>query len=112
MPVIKSAKKKLRQDKKRTERNQKVEDFLKLMVKKARKNPVEKTIRDAVSAADKAAKKHIIHKNKAARIKSALSKLLGKKAVSKETAPAAAKPVKSTKKTTKKKASKKTFKKS
>ena len=79
MPVIKSAKKKLRQDKKRTAQNKKIKDTLKEVVKKAKKTPSEKAIREAVKTVDKAAKKNIIHKNKAARIKSALSKLLKKK---------------------------------
>ena len=79
MPVIKSAKKKLRQDKKRTARNRKIKDLLKSVIKKAKKTPTEKTVKEAVKIVDKAAKNHIIHKNKASRIKSALSKLLGKK---------------------------------
>lgn len=79
MPVIKSAKKKLRQDKKRTAQNKTVRNLLKNLVKKAKKKPSEKAIREASKIADKAAKKHIIHKNKAARIKSTLSKLLGAK---------------------------------
>ena len=79
MPVIKSAKKKLRQDKKRTVRNNKVKDTFKALIKKARKTPSEKTIREAVKFVDKAAKNNIMHKNKAARIKSALSKLINKK---------------------------------
>lgn len=78
MPVIKSARKKLRQDKKRTVRNKKVEVLFRKLIKKARKTPTEKNIREAVVALDKAAKKNIIHKNKAARLKSNLSKLLTK----------------------------------
>ncbi|MBI2431040.1 MAG: 30S ribosomal protein S20 [Candidatus Levybacteria bacterium] len=81
MPVIKSAKKKLRKDKKRTVQNKKVRTLFTNLVKKAKKNPSEKTVQEAIKTTDKAAKKHIIHKNKASRIKSALSKLLslGKK---------------------------------
>lgn len=79
MPVIKSAKKKLRQDRKRTLRNKNQQNLFKKMVKLAQKNPSEENIKKAVSAVDKAAKKNIIHKNKAARIKSTLSKLSGKK---------------------------------
>ena len=75
MPVIKSAKKKLRQDKKRTIRNKSVENLFRKMVKKAQKNPTNANIQKAVSTVDKAVKKKIIHKNKAARIKSSLSKL-------------------------------------
>lgn len=75
MPVIKSAKKKLRKDKKRTVRNNKVRALLDAIIKKARKNPSVKTLQEAAKAADKAAKNHLIHKNKAARIKSTLAKL-------------------------------------
>lgn len=78
MPVIKSAKKKLRQDKKRTAANKKFEDLFKKLVKKARKDSSGKNIKEAVIIIDKAAKRNIIHKNKAARLKSSLSKLLGK----------------------------------
>lgn len=77
MPVIKSAKKKLRQDKKRTLARAKQEEVLKDSVKKAKSKPSVETVRLATQAADKAAKKHIIHSNKAARIKSTLSKLIG-----------------------------------
>jgi small subunit ribosomal protein S20 len=75
MPVIKSAKKKLRQDKKRTRANEKTEDLFKKLIKQAKKSPTEKNVKMAISVVDKAAKKNIIHKNKAARIKSSLSKL-------------------------------------
>ena len=75
MPLIKSAKKKLRQDKKRQKQNRSTKDYLKESLKKAKKNPSVDAIRMAVKATDKAAKKQILHKNTAARIKSALSKL-------------------------------------
>ena len=81
MPLIKSAKKKLRQDKQRQKRNSAQKDFLKEALKKARKDPSAEAIQTAVIATDKAVKNHLIHKNKAARIKSSLVKLLsqGKK---------------------------------
>ena len=79
MPVIKSAKKKLRQDKKSTLKNVKIEVELKDAVKKATIKPSEKTLRDATSFIDKAAKRNIIHKNKAARLKSRLARLLNPK---------------------------------
>lgn len=79
MPAIKSAKKKLRQDKKRQLKNKHVKDAFKLAVKKAKATPTEKTVQEAFSASDKAAKIGIIHNNKAGRIKSSLSKLLTKK---------------------------------
>jgi len=75
MPVIKSARKKLRQDKKRTALNKKLEDLFEKLAKQAKKSPTEKNVKMAISAVDKAAKKNIIHKNKAARLKSSLSKL-------------------------------------
>lgn len=79
MPVIKSAIKKLRQDKKREKRNSILENKLKDLVKKVKKNPTEKLLKEVFSLADKAAKNHIIHKNKAARIKSSIAKLSKKK---------------------------------
>ncbi|MEK7534157.1 MAG: 30S ribosomal protein S20 [Patescibacteria group bacterium] len=79
MPVIKSAKKKLRQDKKRTLQNKSIENLFKKMVKEAQKNPSEENIKKAVSVVDKMAQKNTIHKNKASRIKSTLSKLSAKK---------------------------------
>ncbi len=98
MPVIKSAKKKLRQDKKRTAQNKKVKDTLKDVIKKAKKSPSEKTVKEAVKIIDKAAKQNIIHKNKAARIKSALSKLLTKKSPAVKTEKAPSGKAKATKK--------------
>ena len=76
MPIIKSAKKKLRQDKKRQKRNRSTKDFLKEVLKQARADASVENIRLAVKATDKAVKKYIIHKNKGARIKSALAKLV------------------------------------
>jgi len=75
MPVIKSAKKKLRQDKKKRQRNKEIKNSLKELIKKAEKDPSEKLIKQLMSIADKAAKNHTIHKNKAARIKSTFAKL-------------------------------------
>ncbi len=74
MPVIKSAIKKLRRDKKREKEN---EAFLLVMekaVQRAKKSGSKKDISNAFSLLDKAVKKHLIHKNKAARLKSALSR--------------------------------------
>lgn len=73
MPVIQSAKKKQRQDKKRYQKNQRMRSRYKDMIKKAKKKRTKKTIQTAYSAIDKAAKRHVIHKNKAARLKSILA---------------------------------------
>lgn len=100
MPVIKSAKKKLRQDKKRQERNKVSKDFLKKVVKEFKKAPSEKGLTAVYQAADKSVKKHLMHKNKAANLKSSLSKLVAGKSTA---APKAEKPAeKETTKTVKK----------
>lgn len=75
MPVIKSAKKKLKQDKKRTKANNFLRTAFKDAVKEATKTKTADKVKKAVSAVDKAVKKGLMHKNKAARIKSRLSKL-------------------------------------
>lgn len=74
MPTIKSAIKKARKDRIRTARNRKREILLKSAVKKARVGKSARDIQAAFSALDKAAKVKLIHKNKAARLKSRLSK--------------------------------------
>lgn len=79
MPVIKSAEKKLRKDKKRTVENKRLKKLFINAFKKAKKNPTESTLKKTAQLADKLAKKNIIHKNKAARIKSKLSQFLHKK---------------------------------
>lgn len=73
MPITKSAKKKLRKDKKREVENLKLKKNYKKSVKKTRENPNKKNLTEASKVLDKAAKKGIIHKNKAARMKSRLA---------------------------------------
>jgi small subunit ribosomal protein S20 len=86
MPVIKSAKKKLRQDKKRQLANKKTKNTYKDLLKQTRENPSDTAMQQAFSSLDKAAKKGIIHPNKAARLKAALSQLpITKKTPSLET---------------------------
>ena len=81
MPIIKSAIKKVRKDKTRTVRNKKRSDELKALIKKVRIKRGAKDIQAVFSALDKAVKVKLIHPNKAARLKSRLSK--GIKTVSK-----------------------------
>lgn len=97
MPIIKSAIKKLRQDEKRRKENRKKREGLKEILKNARKNPTSQNLSEAFSALDKAAKTNLIHKNKAARLKSALSKLVEEKSVKEK--PPVKKSVKSAKAT-------------
>lgn len=68
MPLIKSAKKAMRQNTKRRAANLKAKENLKKKLKKPPKN-----ISELVSVIDKAAKRGIIHKNKAGRLKARLA---------------------------------------
>lgn len=106
MPVIKSAIKKLRQDKKSEKENDAFRKALDKAIKTAKKDNSPKSISSAFSLADKAAKKHLIHANKAARIKSSLVKQTGSTATPTSIKPKAVKKtaskVKKTKATTSK----------
>lgn len=75
MPVTKTAKRALRGSKNKTEVNKLLVQKLEIAVRMAKKTKKNEEILKATSLADKAAKKNVIHKNKAARIKSQLSKL-------------------------------------
>lgn len=74
MPVTKQAKKKLRKDRKREKANLKIKSEYKKVVKKTKKSPTTKSLSQASKSLDKAAKKGLIHKNKAARLKSRLAR--------------------------------------
>lgn len=76
MPITKQAAKKLRRDRKTGIRNSRVRRLLRESVKSVRKHPTVKALSLATKLLDKAAKTHIVHKNKAARLKSRLSRLL------------------------------------
>lgn len=80
MPIIKSAKKRVKIARKATVRNAKTKRSLREAMKafntalaSGNKASIEKAEREAVSALDTAAKKAVIHKNKAARKKSQIS---------------------------------------
>ena len=75
MPVIKSAIKKLRIDKKRTLHNNLLRNTFESAIKKAEKETKDfEIIKKAQSLVDKAVKNGLLHKNKASRIKSKLAK--------------------------------------
>ena len=76
MAITKSAKKALRQSEKRRTVNREWKDKLKEAIKKAETEKTAAAVSFAYKIADKSAKKHIIKVNKAARIKSRLSRLL------------------------------------
>ena len=69
MPIIKSAKKRVRTAKKATVRNSKTKRSLKSAFKLFAKSPTAKSHGAAQSKLDKAVKKGLVHKNKAARLK-------------------------------------------
>jgi len=80
MPVIKSAKKKARQAHRHEERNKalrtRVKTFMKKIqvLSKANVEEAKKLLPEAYSVMDTACKKHIIHRNNAARKKSLLAR--------------------------------------
>ena len=75
MPVIKSAKKKLRQDRKRQKRNKQLKSLVSGATSKLKKAFSEANLKQTTSLIDKAVKKNLLHKNKAARMKSQHNKL-------------------------------------
>ena len=76
MPITAQALKKLRRDKKRSSKNVSIKSNLRKLIKKMRQKPTDKALKNVFQALDKATKINIIHKNKASRLKSRLSKLL------------------------------------
>jgi small subunit ribosomal protein S20 len=75
VPVIKSAIKKLRRDRKREKDNDQFRSELEHAIKLAKKQKSQAAVTKAVSLIDKSVKKNLMHKNKAARVKSSISKL-------------------------------------
>lgn len=73
MPIIKSAIKKMHQDIRRTRENKHITDSMKEAIRTYRKSPSAKNLQTAYSALDRAVKKRVIHKNRAARLKSRLA---------------------------------------
>lgn len=103
MPIIKSAKKRVRVAKKAATRNSKTKRSLRTAVKAfhasltGNKAKSGESLNKAQSEIDKAAKKNVIHKNKAARKKSQLAKAAkaaGAKPAAKKTATKKAAPAK------------------
>lgn len=81
MPNIKSAIKKVRKDKRRAAANLRLRRRYKQAVKAARQDQSPETLRLAQKELDKVAKRGVIKKGKAARLKSRLAKLAhGKRA--------------------------------
>ncbi|MBI3290098.1 30S ribosomal protein S20 [Candidatus Microgenomates bacterium] len=89
MPVTKSAKRALRKSLRKKARNLKTREGYKKVLKTTRKTG--KDLSSAFSALDRAAKRGVIHKRKAARLKSRLSKLIKPAATPKPSKPKASK---------------------
>ena len=73
MPVIKSAKKKLRADERKKVFNKVVRDKVRVALKQFKANPSSKTLDGAYASLDTAAKKHVIPKKRADRKKGRLA---------------------------------------
>jgi small subunit ribosomal protein S20 len=80
MPLIKSAIKKVRKDKKRTKQNESYVIAYKELTKKIKKGGAEgkKLLNKFYALVDKATKRKIIHKKKGSRIKSRITKFVNK----------------------------------
>lgn len=76
MPILKNAKKALRASKRKAEYNVGVRSRMRTAMAKMRKSPTGEQLATAFSAIDRAVKRNIIHKNKAARFKSKMSATL------------------------------------
>jgi len=79
MPQTHGAIRKLGADKRKAAINAKTREGYKLTVSQLRKKPTTARLREVFKAVDRASKSGVIHKNKAARLKSRLSRLVKKK---------------------------------
>jgi len=76
MPLLRNAKKALRQSLAKAEINRRVKSQVKTAVDKAHAKPSSEAVSGAFSALDRALKSHLFHRNKVARVKSQLSRLV------------------------------------
>jgi small subunit ribosomal protein S20 len=81
MPIIKSAKKRVKQTRKATTRNARTKRSLRAALKTFSRKPSASSHSKAQSNLDKAAKKGLVHKNKVARKKRQLAKAAKKAGV-------------------------------
>lgn len=76
MPILKNAKKALRVSHRKAALRQPLKSKLKTVRDTVKKTPTAESLSSAFSAIDRAVKRNIFHKKKAARMKSQLSKLV------------------------------------
>jgi len=74
MPILRNAKKALRVAARKAERNQMQKSKIKTMIDKVKKAATAENLSAAFSAIDRGVKKNLFHRNKAAHLKSQLSK--------------------------------------
>jgi len=79
MPITKGAIRKLRSDKRKTKVNLRNKRAFKEAVAAMRRKPTAKNLTQVFSQLDKAVRKHVLALNTAARLKSRLARLVGKK---------------------------------
>jgi len=75
MPVTKTAKRALRGSKRKLALNNLLRKRLEVSIRTARRTKKKEHVLAAISLADIAAKRKVLHKNKSSRIKSSLSKI-------------------------------------
>lgn len=92
MPIIKSAKKRVRVARKASARNARTKKLLKTSVKSFNSKPTSDSLGKAISSLDLAVKKGVMHKNKAARKKRQLAAAAKAKNVKLNAKKATAKP--------------------
>ena len=76
MPVTKTAKRALKVSRRKRNFNKELKTRLEIAIRLAERSQKEGDVIKAISLVDTCAKRKLIHKNKAARIKSKLSKLM------------------------------------
>ena len=76
MPLSTSAKKALRKDRRRTVVNSVIRSKMRTSIRTLRDEKTHEALTTVYSALDRAAKRNVIHKKKAARLKSRLSRLV------------------------------------
>lgn len=79
MPLLKHAKKKQRQDIKKSIEQKKLKTLYKQLIKRVKETPSQEGANAAYKAIDKAAKINLLHDNKAAHLKSDVAKALAGK---------------------------------
>ncbi len=76
MPILHNAQKALRSAERKTQMNRQVKSKLKTAMDQFQAKPSQESLAVAFSKIDKAMRRHLVHRNKAARLKSQLSKLV------------------------------------